>query len=87
MKNKNKIIENFRNGTSLEFKDISSEKKRVYTFPNGNKLKIKKPLLVNVRESGGHRIFTEDGICYYVQPREGWSIKWTVKPGEPHMAK
>jgi len=84
MKDKN---EGFINETDLKFDDISSEKEREYIFPNGNKLLIGNPLYLNVSKSGGHRLYTEDGWCYYVQPKEGWAIRWKVKAGKPSFVK
>ena len=77
----------FRNESSYIFADISSEKEREYNFPNGQKLKIKNPLRLSVSESGGHRLFTQDEECYYVQPEQGWWIRWKVKEGMPHFVK
>jgi hypothetical protein len=79
--------EGFINETELEFDDISSETEREYIFPNGQRLWIGNPLYLNVSASGGHRLYTEDGWCWYVQPKESWGIKWKVKEGEPHFVK
>lgn len=79
--------EGFINETNLVFNDISSEKEREYIFPNGTKLHIGKPLYLNVSKSGGHRLYTEDEWCYYVQPREGWAVRWKVKEGQPSFVK
>jgi len=75
----------FVNGSGLEFKDISAEKFREYIFPNGNKLLIKNPTHLNVSASGGHRLFDAQGTAWYVQPQEGWSIKWKVEVGKPNF--
>ncbi len=77
----------FLNEADLVFDDISEECKREYTFPNGQTLRIKKPLYLNVSASGGHRVYTAKGWSYYVQPREGWSIRWKVKTGSPNFSK
>jgi hypothetical protein len=79
--------EGFINESGLIFTDISSEKEREYIFPNGTKLFIGKPLFLNVSASGGHRLYTEDNWCYYVQPKEGWAIRWKVRKGKPHFVK
>ena len=79
--------EGFINETELIFNDISSEKEREYIFPNGKTLFIGKPLYLNVSPSGGHRLYTEDRWCYYVQPKEGWAIRWKVKEGQPSFVK
>jgi hypothetical protein len=77
----------FINQSDLEFKDISSESNRKYHFANGNTLYISQPLWLHVSASGGHRLFSADEICYYIQPKEGWYIEWTVKDGQPHFVK
>ena len=75
----------FINKTKLIFSDISSEKFREYTFPNKEKLTIFQPLFLNVSESGGHRIFSNNGCSYYIKPAESWYIMWIVKEGEPNF--
>ena len=80
-------MEGFINATKLKFDDISSESFREYEFPNGRKLLIMRPTHLNVSKSGGHRLYTADGFCWYVQPREGWSIKWRIKEGKPNFVK
>ena len=79
--------EAFINASELVFKDISSETDREYCFPNGTRLVIIKPLFLNVSASGGHRLFTEEGWCYYVQPKDGWWIRWRVKEGAPDFVR
>ena len=69
------------------FVDISQELYREYTFPNGNKLLIKRPLYLKVSESGGHRILDQNGVSWYIQPKEGWYINWKVKEGEYNFVK
>ena len=76
----------FINKSGLDFKDISAETFREYEFPNGRKLRIEKPLLLNVSASGGHRLFDADGNSWYIQPVEGWSIKWKVKEGKANFS-
>jgi len=65
------------------FYDISVEKARTYTFPSGEELTIESPVALHVSESGGHRVLNMQGRAYYVQPKEGWSITWTVPAGAP----
>lgn len=77
----------FINESGLEFKDISSEEFREYTFTNGNTVRIEQPIKLNVSPSGGHRIFTALGMSYYVQPVQGWFLKWRAKDGEPNFVK
>lgn len=79
--------EGFLNESGLEFSDISSEKKREYTFPNGKKLLINKPMFLNVSASGGHRLYAEDNTCYYIQPEKSWYIKWKPRKGKPSFVK
>ena len=75
----------FRNESGLAFTDISSEVERVYRFPGGDFVAIEGPLQLHVSESGGHRIFAEDG-CHYVPP--GWiHLQWTVREDAPHFVR
>lgn len=87
MKQTEKPNEGFLNESGLDFKDISSELERTYTFPNGNTYYIKEPLFLHVSASGGHRLYSADGLCHYVQPREGWAISWKVREGKPSFVK
>lgn len=81
--------EGFINESGLDFKDISSEKEREYLqFSENKPLKMDgEPLYLNVSASGGHRLYTSTGWCYYVQPKEGWAIRWKVKEGKPSFVK
>lgn len=79
--------EGFINEIGLAFTDISSESEREYHFPSGQRLFIDKPLYLHVSKSGGHRLYAEDGYCYYIQPKEGWWIKWKVREGKPSFVK
>ena len=79
--------EGFINESEIEFSDISSEKEREYCFPNGQRLFIDKPLYLNVSKSGGHRLYSGDGWCYYIQPKESWWIRWKVRGCAPHFVK
>ena len=79
--------EGFINESGLIFNDISSEKEREY-FIFKDSLKIEgEPMYLNVSPSGGHRLYTSLGWCYYVQPKEGWAIRWKVKEGKPSFVK
>ena len=74
----------FRNASGLEFKDISSEYWRRYTFGDGFVVTIKEPLRLHVSKSGGHRLFDASGICHYIP--SGWKeLCWSVRNGEPHF--
>jgi hypothetical protein len=76
----------FINDSGLDFKDISAETFREYEFANGRKLRIDKPLFLNVSASGGHRLFDAYGFSWYVQPVEGWSIKWGVEENKANFS-
>lgn len=74
---------------TLDWKDISDEQERTYTFPGGHevtivnpvKLSIKAPLFVTVG-GGSHRVADADGNGHYIP--YGWlKISWKVKPGRP----
>lgn len=82
-------MEKFINESGLEFKDISSECHREYMMFSENKpLMIDgNPIALNVSKSGGHRLYTSTGWSYYIQPKEGWAIRWKVKDGEPNFVK
>jgi len=85
---KQRILESFINESKLIFSDISSEEFREYLlFTPDKPLKIEgKPMKLNVSESGGHRIFTSSW-CYYIQPKEGWAIRWKVENNKPNFVK
>lgn len=73
----------FRNDSGLEFKDISSEQWREYTFEAGQTVHIEAPLKLYVSENG-HRILDAEGISHYVP--FGWvHLKWKAKDGEPQF--
>lgn len=76
----------FRNGTDLQFTDISSEKYRNYIFENGEALRIENPLALHVSESGGHRVFNADGESVYV-PAGFRMIVWETKDGYDHFVR
>lgn len=92
MENQNEVdeeelytIEEFRNETELSFTDISSERYREYTFPDGESIRIDRPLMLCVKEdSGSHRVWDAHGVSHRVSP--GWiELKWESKEGEPHF--
>jgi len=79
--------DDFRNETDLEFEDVSSEKYREYTFPNGAKLRIDNPIFLHVKEdSGSHRIWDAQGRSHRISP-DFIEITWESKEGEPHFVK
>ncbi len=64
----------------MEFKDISTETRRTYTFPDGAKVTIEGPLSLNVSPSGGHRIADRQRHGHYVPA--GWiHLEWEVAEG------
>jgi hypothetical protein len=74
----------FINKSELEFKDVSAEASREYTFESGVSVLIIEPLKLNVSASGGHRIFDASGDSHYVP--SGWiHLRWTAKPGAAHF--
>lgn len=74
----------FRHSCTGEFTDISSEATRTYNFGQKGFVKINHPLYLNVSNSGGHRIFSEDGQSHYIP--SGWiHLSWTVRVGEPNF--
>ena len=75
----------FINGSELDFNDISSERSRMYTFQNGRKLRIFRPQYLHVSKSGGHRIYDALGYSHYVQPAQGWSIRWRTAKNQPDI--
>ncbi len=77
-------FQEFRNDTTLNFKDITSESWREYIFLDNFLVRVEKPIALNVSKTGGHRIFDADGVCHYIP--SGWRhLKWKVKDGEPHF--
>jgi hypothetical protein len=69
----------FRNDSGLDFKDISSEQWREYTFSDGQAVRIEKPIKLYASDNG-HRILDAQGVPL------GWiHLKWLAKDGEPHF--
>ena len=54
----------------LDWKNIEHEIYRVYEFPNGKRIRIDKPILLNVSKSGGHRILDSKDVSHYIP--SGW---------------
>ena len=77
---------------ALDWKDISDELERTYTFPGGHELTIRNPSKLSVKSplfgevgGGSHRIADMDGNGHYIS--YGWlGISWKVKPGSPAVA-
>ena len=77
-------LDEFRNGSKLTFSVIDDEKYREYVFPQGV-IRIDEPLCVNVSASGGHRVFSADGMSHYIP--KGWMVlRWEAKTDRPHIA-
>ena len=69
---------------SLPFRNLSDQQYRVYDFGD-HQVRLVKPMKLNVSESGGHRVFTADGVSHYIP--YGWvHLYWVVKEGCPHFA-
>lgn len=59
----------------LDWLDINHETLRVYEFPNGHRVTIVNPMLLNVSASGGHRILDAKDVAHYIP--SGWvHIYW-----------
>jgi hypothetical protein len=66
---------------SMEFKDLTDEKYRVYEFPNGKNVLITDPQKLNVSKSGGHRVLDGEGVSHYI-PAGWFHLFWVVKEGK-----
>ena len=64
----------------MKFDDISSEQRRTYTFPGGDKVTIEAPLKLNVSASGGHRVIDAEGNSHYI-PFKWIHLEFQTKPG------
>ncbi len=62
-----------------EPKDISTEIRRTYTWPDGTTVSISNPIQL-ITSNNGHRIADADGNGHYVP--KGWvHLKWINRPG------
>jgi len=60
-------------------KDISTEQRRTYTWPDGTKVVIEAPVVL-ITSDNGHRISDSSGNGHYVP--KGWThLFWENKPG------
>lgn len=50
----------------IDWKDINHETYRVYIFEGGDELRIDEPALINISDSGGHRILTKHNVSFYI---------------------
>ena len=62
--------------------DISSEKNREYTLPNGCLVAIKNPMYFFDDGEGKHKIYTSDHKCYFVDTINSVKVEWDVKEDE-----
>lgn len=63
--------------------DISSEVYRLYRFPKGESVMIKKPATLIVSDNG-HRVVDQGGYSHYIP--YGWvHLKFKVEKGAPHF--
>ena len=82
-------MEEFINDSGLIFTDISTEICREYlVFSESTPLKIVgKPIALNVSNSGNHRLYTNAGWSYYINPKERWAIRWKTEKGKANFVK
>ena len=79
-------FKDLRNESHAKFVDISTEKYRIYHFPNDKSVCIDEPVALAVAKSGGHRLLDVFGRSHYVP--KGWvHLQWSVKEGAPHFVK
>jgi len=84
MEDKKFTKKDFLNESNLEFNDLSDEEFRVYEFSD-MEIKIEEPLLLNVSDSGGHRIYDSKGLSNYIPA--GWRrLYWKVKENKSNFA-
>jgi len=63
--------------------DISSELYRLYRFPKGESVTIKKPMILIVSDNG-HRVVDQGGYSHYIP--YGWiHLKFKVEKDKPHF--
>jgi len=62
--------------------DISSEDYRTYSYANGAKFRINRPVTLYLLADGGHRVVDKDGVTH--RPERGYlGISWKSKDGQP----
>jgi|SRR6185312_5078226 len=77
---------------SLDFKPLTDEEWRVFTFPGGHTVRVDSPAFVAFKPAspgviggGSQRIITLGGTVTYVP--EGWlSLQWKCRKGYPTVA-
>lgn len=69
----------------FDFDSLADEQYRVYEWADGSAIRLDNPSKLNVSKSGGHRVYTMDGISHYIP--SGWNhLWWKVREGCPHFA-
>lgn len=74
-----------RNGTDLEFTDISSEEWRKYTTPFGT-YDIQSPKWLATTPNG-HRVLDGEGVSHYIDISKGFFLSWKAIGNNPHFVK
>jgi len=75
----------FKNESKNVFKVINAEKYRIYHWGDGSTVRIENPTHLHVSNSGGHRLFDEQGVSHYIP--SGWiHISWEAKSGKPNFS-
>lgn len=54
----------------LDWKNINHEIYRIYVWPDGARVKITRPVKLNVSKSGGHRVLDAENVSHYIP--SGW---------------
>lgn len=68
--------------TPWEIVDISSEEFRIYTYANGGKFRITKPVTLYLLNGGGHRVVDAEGVTH--RPERNYvGISWKPKKDQP----
>ena len=62
----------------LEWKNIDHEHYRTYEFPGDITVTIQDPVLLNVSNSGGHRILDANNVSHYI-PYKWIHLYWETK--------
>jgi len=58
----------------MQFHNISKQDTRTYHFPNGKTLLINKPGELHISKEGVHRVCTQDGNLYLINPAQSWYV-------------
>lgn len=79
-------------GAELEFKDVTDEYSRTFTFPGGDRVVIQSPAFIMTKAppkgtvgGGSLRIIGLNGVVTYIP--YGWiSLSWVTRAGRPVVA-